>query len=72
MGIEEYLSNGNGRIEKRKKILRAFHSQKEMFDNMRNLNGLPTFLEMSYSIWCYEKFKHENFLVHPGLKNSRQ
>ena len=36
-----YISNG--RIEKRKKILRAFHSEKDMFDNMRNLNGLPTF-----------------------------
>ena len=36
-----YISNG--RIEKRKKILRAFHSEKDMFDNMRNINGLPTF-----------------------------
>lgn len=38
-----YISNG--RIEKRRKILRASHSQKDMFDNVRNLNGLPTFFK---------------------------
>lgn len=38
-----YISNG--RIEKRRKILRAFHSQKDMFDNMRNLKGLPEFFK---------------------------
>ncbi len=36
-----YISNG--RIEKRRKILRAFHCEKDMFDNVRNLKGLPTF-----------------------------
>jgi len=38
-----YISNG--RIEKRRKILRAFHCQKDMFDNVRNLNGLPAFFK---------------------------
>lgn len=38
-----YISDG--RIEKRKKILRASHSQKDMFDNVRNLKGLPPFLK---------------------------
>ena len=38
-----YISNG--RIEKRRKILRAFHNQKDMFDNMRNLKGLPPFFK---------------------------
>ncbi len=38
-----YISDG--RIEKRRKILRAFHSQKDMFDNVRNLKGLPPFLK---------------------------
>ncbi len=36
-----YISNG--RIEKRRKILRAFHCEEDMFDNVRNLKGLPTF-----------------------------
>ena len=38
-----YISDG--RIEKRRKILRAFHSQKNMFDNVRNLKGLPSFFK---------------------------
>ncbi len=38
-----YISDG--RIEKRRKILRAFHSQKDMFDNVRNLKGLPSFFK---------------------------
>lgn len=38
-----YISNG--RIEKRRKILRAFHCEKDMFDNVRNLSGLPTFFK---------------------------
>ncbi|MCI8326409.1 MAG: hypothetical protein HFI37_01370 [Lachnospiraceae bacterium] len=38
-----YISDG--RIEKRRKILRAFHCQKDMFDNLRNLNGLPAFFK---------------------------
>ena len=38
-----YISNG--RIEKRRKILRAFHSEKGMLDNMRNLKGLPIFFK---------------------------
>ena len=33
------------RIEKRRKILRAFHCEKDMFDNVRNLKGLPPFLK---------------------------
>lgn len=36
-----YISDG--RIEKRRRILRALHRQKDMFENMRNLNGLPAF-----------------------------
>ena len=36
-----YISNG--RIEKRNKILRACHYEKDMFDNIRNYNGLPPF-----------------------------
>lgn len=38
-----YISNG--RIERRRKILRAAHSEKDMFDNIRNLKGLPTFFK---------------------------
>lgn len=38
-----YISDG--RIEKRRRILRAFHCQKDMFDNVRNLNGLPAFFK---------------------------
>lgn len=38
-----YISDG--RIEKRRRILRAFHSQKDMFDNVRNLKGLPPFFK---------------------------
>lgn len=38
-----YISDG--RIEKRRKILRAFHCQKDMFDNVRNLKGLPVFFK---------------------------
>lgn len=38
-----YISNG--RIEKRRKILRACHSEKDMFHNMRNFKGLPEFFE---------------------------
>jgi len=38
-----YISDG--RIEKRRKILRAFHCQKDMFDNVRNLKGLPAFFK---------------------------
>lgn len=38
-----YISDG--RIEKRRRILRAFHCQKDMFENMRNLNGLPAFFK---------------------------
>lgn len=33
------------RIEKRKRILRASHFEKDIFDNMRNLNGLPVFFK---------------------------
>lgn len=38
-----YISDGH--IEKRRRILRACHCQKEMFDNVRNLNGLPAFFK---------------------------
>lgn len=38
-----YISDG--RIEKRRRILRAFHRQKDMFDNVRNHNGLPAFFK---------------------------
>lgn len=38
-----YISNGH--IEKRRRILRAFHCQKDMFENVRNLNGLPAFFK---------------------------
>lgn len=38
-----YISDG--RIEKRRRILRAFHCQKDMFENVRNLNGLPAFFK---------------------------
>lgn len=38
-----YISDG--RIEKRRRILRAFHSQKDMFDNVRNQNGLPAYFK---------------------------
>ena len=39
-----YISDG--RIEKRRRILRAFHSQKDMFDNVRNQNGLPAYFKV--------------------------
>lgn len=38
-----YISNG--RIEKRRKILRAFHSEKDVFDHLRNYKGLPVFFK---------------------------
>lgn len=38
-----YISDG--RIEKRRRILRAFHCQKDVSDNIRNLNGLPAFFK---------------------------
>lgn len=38
-----YISND--RIEKRSKILRAAHTEKEMFDNLQNLKGLPSFFK---------------------------
>ncbi len=38
-----YISNGH--IEKRRKILRAFHSDKDMFDNIRNYKGLSAFFK---------------------------
>lgn len=38
-----YISNGH--IEKRRRILRAFHGQNDMFENVRNLNGLPKFFK---------------------------
>jgi len=38
-----YISDG--RIEKRRKILRAFHSEKDILENVRNFNGLPPFFK---------------------------
>lgn len=38
-----YISNG--RIEKRRRILRAFHSDRDMFENVRNLKGIPVFFK---------------------------
>lgn len=38
-----YISNGH--IEKRRKILRAFHCEKDMFDNMRNVKGVSEFFK---------------------------
>ncbi len=38
-----YISNGH--IEKRKKILRAYHFEDDMYENARNYVGLPAFFK---------------------------
>lgn len=43
------------RIEKRRKILRASHCEKDMFDNIRNLNGLPAFFKNVLKNMVYEE-----------------
>ncbi len=45
-----YISDG--RIEKRKRILRAFHNESEVYDNMRNFTGLPPFFKNVLVTFC--------------------